>query len=100
MSSVNKYVSGTRVRSIATFTNAAGAAADPDTTTFKVRAGSGATTTDAGPTRDALGVFHRDIDTAGWSGPGELLYTTEWIGTGAVAVVSEPDYFKVVPAAL
>ncbi len=96
---MNKYMSGTRVRSIATFTNFAGVAADPDTITFKFRAGAGATTTDAAPTRDATGVYHRDIDTTGWAGPDDLLYTCQWSGTGAVVAI-EADYFEVEPTAL
>lgn len=100
---MNSYMSGTLVTSTAQFVNAAGVLADPTTITFKYRAGAGVTQTVVYPTapvvRTATGVYYANIDTTGWVGPGNLLYTTEWVGTGAVQAI-EPDYWSVEPPAL
>ncbi len=95
---MNVYMSGTLVRSIAHFVNVQGADADPTTTTAKYRAGVGSIQTPA-PVHDGLGFFHVDIDTTGWAGPENLLYTCQWQGTGAVIAIG-PDYFEVEPPAL
>lgn len=91
--SYNVYFAGALVRSVATFLNAAGAPTNPTTTTFKYRAASGSIQT-PGPVNDSPGIFHCDIDTTGWTGPGLELYTCEWIGTGAVQAPGI-DYFNV-----
>ena len=97
---MNKYVSGTFVRSIATFYDATGTQADPTSVIFSFRPGAGSVTQDLAPTKIGVGVYCSDMDTSGWPGPDNLLYTCQWEGTGAVAVVSEPDYFEVEAAAL
>jgi len=100
---MNVYMSGSLVESLAAFVNAAGSPADPTTITFKFRPGSGAITTivypDARIVRDGTGAYHSNVDTTGWAGPGNLLYTTEWIGTGNVQAPGA-DYWEVEPLAL
>lgn len=96
---MNTYMSGSLVRTTAQFSNSAGALASPSAATLKYRAGSGATQTVSAPVNDAVGVFHYDIDTTGWTGPGDQLYTCEWIGTGVVQAINT-DYFSVEPPAL
>jgi len=95
---VNIYVSGSLVRSSALFKNVFGNPADPTTTTFKYRAGTGAVQTPT-PVHDGAGAFHFDIDTTGWTGPDIQTYTCQWQGTGAVVGI-EDDYFGVKPPAL
>jgi hypothetical protein len=87
------------VQSLANFFNATGALADPTTIVFKYRPGGGSTTTITYPTgivRVSTGVYYYNIDTTGFTGPGLLLYTTEWIGTGAVQAPGV-DYWNVEP---
>lgn len=95
---MNTYLSGSLVRSTAIFLNNAGDPADPTVTTFRYRAASGSTVTPS-IAHDATGVFHFDIDTSGWTGPGNRLYTCEWQGTGAVQAPGI-DYFMVEPLPL
>lgn len=95
---MNVYLTGSLVRTTATFTNIAGQLADPTTTTLKYRAASGATQTPT-PVHDSTGIFHFDIDTTGWAGPGLELYTIQWVGTGAVQAPGI-DYFQVEPLPL
>lgn len=92
------YISGTLVRTTATFKDITGTLADPDAATVKYKAGSASTQTPAA-TKDSTGVYHYDIDTSGFTGPGTLTYTVEWAGTGAVQAVSSST-FTVEPAAL
>jgi hypothetical protein len=96
-------MSGTLVTSTAQFTNAAGVLTDPTVITFKYRAGAGATQTAVYPSspvvRTAAGVYYANIDTTGWAGPGNLLYTTEWVGTGTVQAI-QSDYWLVEPPSL
>lgn len=96
---MNTYMSGSLVRTIAVFTNSLGQNENPTSTTLKYRAGSGAVNTIPNPTNDSAGVFHYDIDTTGWAGPGDQLYTCEWIGTGVVQAINV-DFFTVSPPAL
>ena len=96
---MNTYISGSLVRDIAQFVNSSDAATNPTTTTLKYRAGAGDVQTIAAPDNDVEGTFHWDIDTTGWTGPGNLLYTLVWIGTGAVQAIGT-DYFEVEPPAL
>lgn len=100
---MNKYMSGSLVRSSAAFTNLAGSPADPTTITLKYRAGAGSITTVVYPSapiiRDGTGAYHADLDTTGWNGPGDQLWTTEWIGTGNVQAPGA-DYWEVEPLAL
>ena len=96
-------MSGTLVRSSAAFADITGAAADPGTITFKYKSGAGSTTTVTYPSspivKDSTGHYHADLDTTGWAGPDDLLYATEWTGTGTVQAIAA-DYWQVVPAAL
>ncbi len=95
---MNVYMSGTKVRSIAVFTNLAGVATDPTVTEFKYRIGTGVVQTPA-TVHDADGTYHYDIDTTGWTGPDNALVTCQWKGTGLVQAIG-PDFFEVEPAAL
>lgn len=87
---MNTYLSGTLVTTTANFANKNGVPTDPDTITLKYKHGSNAVVTVAYPTspivRDTTGAYHADLDTTGWTGPGNELWTAEWIGTGAVQV--------------
>lgn len=100
---MNVYISGSLVQTAAQFLNQAGQPADPGTITLKYRAGAGATQTlvygSSGIQRQGTGSYTFNIDTTGWAGPGYLLYTTEWIGTGAVQAIGI-DYWQVEPPAL
>jgi hypothetical protein len=93
------YMSGSLVREIAEFVNSSGVATNPSSVTLKYKAGAGSVIVISGPENDSAGVFHWDIDTTGWTGPGNLLYTCEWIGTGAVQAIGS-DYWEVSPAAI
>lgn len=97
---MNKYISGTKVRSIATFLDFTGAPANT-TATLKYRPGAGATQTIASGSisTSGTGIYYFDIDTTGWTGPDDLLYTCQWSGSGAVQAIGL-DYFEVEPAAL
>lgn len=96
-------MSGSLVRSTATFANISGTITDPTTVTLKYRTAAGSTTTVVYPSapivKDSTGVYHADFDTTGFTGPDDQLWTTEWIGTGTVQAISV-DYWQVVPAAL
>lgn len=100
---MNAYMSGTLVRTTATFTNIAGAAADPTTITLKYQTGAGAVTTAVYPAapvvKDSTGVYHADLDTTGWAGAGPVTQVAEWIGTGAVQAIAA-DSWQVIPPAL
>jgi hypothetical protein len=95
---VNTYVSGSLVRTIATFTNIDGDLANPSDVVLKYQAGSGNVQTPA-PVNDSAGVYHYDIDTTGWTNPNPATYTLEWIGTGAVQAIGT-DQFSVQAAPL
>ena len=96
-------MSGSLVRTSAAFADITGTAADPSTVTLKYKTGAGSITTVTYPSppivRDSTGAYHADLDTTGWTGPDDLLYATEWAGTGAVQAIGS-DYFQVTPAAL
>ncbi len=93
------YMSGSLVRSTATFTDDTGSPADPDAVTFKWKQGAGDTQTDSSPTKDGTGVYHHDLDTTGWAGPDNQPWTLQWSGTGAVQAIGT-DSFDVSPPAL
>src|SRR6185437_525699 len=97
------YMSGSLVTSTATFYNDEGAEADPTTVTLKYKQGSGATVTVTYPSppivRDAEGVYHAELDTTGWDGPDNLLWATQWSGTGNVQAIAV-GYWQVSPLAL
>jgi hypothetical protein len=57
----NEYDVGDLVRIQGTFTDAAGAAFDPDVVTAKYLDPSGNATTDASPTKSATGVYYTDV---------------------------------------
>ena len=96
---MNTYMSGSLVRTIASFVNLTGSLQNPTTVTLKYRAGSGAVTVISAPNNDSAGVYHWDIDTTGWAGPGQILYTIEWIGVGAVQAIGD-DFWSVTPPAI
>lgn len=96
---MNTYISGTLVRTSASFTDVTGAAADPTTVTLKYKAGANSTITINAPAHDGTGAYHYDIDTSGWTGPGNQPYVTEWTGTGTVQVVGVGSW-EVEPPAL
>lgn len=89
-------MSGSMVRTIATFTSLSGGAANPDTVTLKYRVGLGTAVTVSDLSSDSTGVYHYDLDTTGFAGPDDQLWVTEWIGTGAVIAIGT-DSFQVVP---
>jgi hypothetical protein len=95
---MNKYISGTRVRSTAVFEDINGLPASPSDVTFKYRAGAGEVYTDINPANPVEGEFYSDMDTSGWNGPDNILYTCQWAGTGLVEAVGF-DYFEVEPPA-
>ena len=97
--SYNIYISGSVVRSVATFRDINGVLTNPTATTFKYRSGVGSTQVINAPVNDEEGIFHYDMDTTGWAGPDLLLYTCQWSGTGTVQAI-EPDYFNVEAPAL
>jgi hypothetical protein len=87
---MNVYMSGTLVTTQAIFVNKAGVVADPDTITLKYKKDAGLVTVVTYPTAPVVkistGIYAADLDTSGWNGPDNQLWTTEWIGTGAVQV--------------
>lgn len=100
---MNTYMSGSLVRSSAVFRDLAGDPTDPASVTLRYKTGAGSTTTAVYPSspiaKDSTGAYHADFDTTGWAGPDDLLYITEWSGTGAVQAIST-DYWQVTPPAL
>ncbi len=96
---MNTYMSGSLVRTTATFVNASGSATDPTTTTLKYKVGAGTVTTISSPVHDGTGVFHYDLDTSGWAGPDNQIWITEWVGQGTVQAISV-DIWEVSPPAL
>jgi hypothetical protein len=96
---MKKYISGTRIRSVAFFENIDGVPTSPSDVEFKYRAGAGETFTDINPSNPVEGEFYSDIDTSGWVGPDDILYTCQWKGTGLVEAVGL-DYFEIEPPAL
>lgn len=94
---MNKYTSGTLVRTIAAnFTDINGVVKDPTTTTLKYRKGLGAVTTAIFPAapivKDSAGNFHADLDTSGFTGPDLELWEVEWIGTGDVVAIGTDEW--------
>lgn len=84
---------GTRIRSTATFTNAASANTDPDTVTVKYRVGTGTVTskvygTDVEVVKSATGIFYIDLDV----GTSDGTWYVRWEGTGAVVAATETSF--------
>ena len=96
-------MSGSLVRTSAAFADITGTPADPSTVTLKYKTGAGSVTAATYPAspivRDSTGAYHADLDTTGWTGPDDLLYATEWTGTGNIQAIGS-DYWQVTPAAL
>lgn len=96
------YTSGALVRTTATFTGVSGSVADPDTITLKYKKGSAATTTVTYPSapviKNSTGIYHADLDTSGWTGPGNQVWIVEWIGTGAVQAIASDSWLVQPPA--
>ncbi len=87
MAEPNTYDLGDLVRVTGTFKNAAGAAIDPGTVAFKLRAPAGTVTSyvygaDSALVRDALGAFHVDVSAVA---SGTWHYRWESTGTGQAA---------------
>lgn len=80
------YDIGDGIRITATFTNLAGALADPTTVVFRVLDPLGAMTTPSF-SRDSLGVYYADIVA---TAKGVWLY--RWEGTGSVTVAEESSF--------
>lgn len=49
--------------------------------------------------RDGTGAYHADFDTTGWAQPSDLIYVTEWVGTGNVQAIGS-DVWRVTAAPL
>jgi hypothetical protein len=98
---VNTYYTGSLVRmatysgTLATptggFRDVNGNLADPTTVVLKYKPGSAAATVtitfpDVRISKDAVGLYHADVDTTGLLPAGVALdeWTYEWIGTGAI----------------
>lgn len=105
---MNVWMSGTLVRSLATFSNLAGQPTDPTTLVFKYKQGNGSTQTVTCPNplspvapviRDSQGQYHADLDTTGWTGPNNRLDLQEWTGTGTVQGINT-DAYQVEPPLL
>lgn len=94
---MNSYMSGSLVRTVANFTNSSGVLTDPSAVTFTFKTGASSSTTPSS-VRDSAGVYHYDIDTSGWTGPGSLLYVLEWIGTGTVQAITSDSFAVIAPA--
>ncbi len=85
----NAYLIGQTVRLSVAFTDADGAAADPGSLTFTLRAPSGASTTytygtDAALVKDSTGNYHVD-----WAVSQEGIHWYSFAGTGLNAAVDE-----------
>lgn len=83
------YGINTLVRVTATFKNAAGALADPDTVTINIQSPSGAHTAPT-TTRLFLGIWYVDVLA---NEEGRWVYNAE--GTGAVQVSTPDAYFDI-----
>lgn len=86
MSHPNKYDKGDVVRATGSFTGG-GAAIDPDSVSFRVKAPDGTVTvyvylTDAELVKEATGVYHVDVDA---NANGEWFYRWESSGLGQAA---------------
>lgn len=97
------YVSGSLITSTATFSNAAGTPADPSVVTLAYRKGYGTTVTVVYPdppiTRTGTGVYQADLDTSGFTGPDNQLWTIQWSGSGNVQAINVSSW-TVTPAPL
>jgi hypothetical protein len=97
---MNVYYSGTLVQTTATFANALGVPTDPSTITLKYQIQGNVSVTlvfgSSSIVRSGAGVYYYQFNTTGWTGPGNQLYTVEWIGTGTVQAPNV-DYWEVQP---
>lgn len=86
---VDQIHPGELVRLTASFTNPAGAAADPTTVVLRVKAGDQAEETVTN-TKDSTGAYHGDYSVP-WAGPAfRVLY--RWEGTGAIVAALEGEF--------
>lgn len=89
-------MSGQLVRTKTTFVDINGNPIDPTTITLKYKDAGGAIQTVTYPTapvvKDATGVYHADLDSTGWTGPGNALWLVEWIGTGACQAINTDEW--------
>lgn len=91
---MDSYVQGALVRTTATFTNEAGAAADPTVVTVRVKSPQAAVTsyvygTDPEVIKSSTGVYYMDVDTTSEAG----LWSVNWSGTGAVQAAVQEKFF-------
>jgi hypothetical protein len=97
------YISGSLVRTNASFANLAGGATDPSVVVLKYKKDAGATTVVTYPAapivRDSAGTYHADLDTTGWGGPGLQHWEIQWSGTGVITAIGD-DWFDVEPPSL
>lgn len=80
--------SGELIRLTASFTDLAGAPADPTTVRLRVRA-NGAAEAIAPNVKDSVGNYHADV-LVPWSAPAYRLHY-RWEGTGAIVAALEGD---------
>jgi hypothetical protein len=103
---VNSYVAGSLVR-VATYTglitnpvfgfrDASGNLADPTVVTLKYRPAGGAVTTAVYPAapivKDAVGLYHADVDTTGSAPTAPVIWSYSWTGTGAVQGIAQNQF--------
>jgi len=100
------FMAGSLVTSTATFLDGNGNPADPSAVTLKYKQGAGATTTvtyqpntPTSITRNSPGVYSTELDTTGWTGPDNQLWTVQWSGAGNVQAIAVSNW-QVEPAAL
>jgi hypothetical protein len=95
------YPSGATVRSSAVFDNGTGVLTDPVTVAVNWQYGAGGQWQPGTFTRDSAGLYHCEVPTAGWTGPGFQQVSAQWIGTNAENVVTDEffDRFLVQPDA-
>lgn len=98
---MSNWISGSLVRTIATFKDVNGNAADPTNITLKYTKDNGAPTVVNYPNppmvRDNVGVYHVDLDTSGWTSPVNQAWVLEWIGAGAVQAINQDYWFITAP---
>jgi hypothetical protein len=93
-----EYTAGATVRVNARFVNAAGALADPTAVTAGAQYGPVNIVPLQSLTviRDGTGLYHVEVPTASWLGPGQQVITVTFTGTGAIQAVFS-DAFVVNP---
>lgn len=97
------WMSESLVTVTVTFLDDTGTPADPSVITLKYKAGTADTITAVYPaspvTKVSAGIYQAELDTTGFTGPGQQPWTVQWSGTGNVQAIAVAT-FTVVPAAL